>query len=233
MNKKSWFDVFNSICSAITALAALFALVVVLYPQIKPSNANHIELANAGVVDSQIFLANHYYEIGDLSQSIYWYSVASQAEGEYQAKAINNLAFIYLTSESINKTYQNKSQDAMNMFKNAAELGEVDAAKNLYILLISNPREQFGAEYPDVLSFSKNILTDNGIDIALFEKYQTQWNLIETVTGDHIPKDSEEYQYREVAADLVISDGQCHWIYTYATYQKITATSSPEYTYIS
>ena len=104
MKDKRWLDIFNAICSSVTALAALFALIIVLYPQTKLSNANHIELANAGVVDSQMFLANHYYRIGNLSESVYWYSIASQAEGNHQGKAINNLAYIYLTAENINTT---------------------------------------------------------------------------------------------------------------------------------
>ena len=71
MKDRHWPDIFNAICSSVTALAALFALIVVLYPQIKPSNVNHIELANAGVVDSQIFLANHYYRIGECLLVLY------------------------------------------------------------------------------------------------------------------------------------------------------------------
>lgn len=46
---------------------------------------------------------------------------------------------------------------AMNMFKVAPNLGNIDAAKNLYILLIANPAEQFGADYADVLEDSKKI----------------------------------------------------------------------------
>lgn len=232
MKDRRWLDIFNAICSSITALAALFALIIVLYPQIKPSNANHAELANAGVVDSQMFLANHYFEIGNLSESVYWYSVASQTEGEHQAKAINNLACIYLTSENFNAIRGNNYLDAMNMFQVAAGLGEIDAAKNLHILLIANPAEQFGADYTEVLESSKNALIDKGVDLALFDKYKTHWEYVEISTGDHVPADSEEYQYRQIDADCVVSEGKMRWIHTYATYKKVAATATPEYIYI-
>jgi len=232
MKDRRWVDIFNAICSSITALAALFALIIVLYPQIKPSNVNHIELANAGVVDSQIFLANHYYRIGNLSESVYWYSIASQTEGEHQAKAINNLACIYFTTENFNATRGNNYIDAMNMFKVAADLGEIDAAKNLYVLLISNPPEQFGAGYAEILESSKKVLIDNNVDLATFDKYQTHWEYVETISDDYIPSDDERYQYRKIDADFVLSEGRTYWIYTYAAYQKVAATATPEYTYI-
>ena len=231
MKDRHWPDIFNAICSSVTALAALFALIVVLYPQIKPSNVNHIELANAGVVDSQIFLANHYYRIGNLSESVYWYSIASQAEGEHQAKAINNLACIYLTTKNFNATQGNIFINAMNMFQAAADLGEIDAAKNLYILLIANPPEQFGTDYAYVLETSKEILIENNIDLTIFDRYQAHWEYVETNTGDCMPADNETYQYRMIDADYVLSEGKMHWVYTYSTYQKVSATEEPKYNY--
>ena len=118
------------------------------------------------------------------------------------------------------------------MFQAAADLGEIDAAKNLYILLIANPAEQFGAGYVDALESSKNALIDNNVDLALFDKYKTHWEYVKTTTDDHIPADNEEYQYRQIDADYVLSEGKMHWVYTYVTYQKVAATEEPEYIYI-
>lgn len=149
MKDKQWLDKINAICSTLSAFAALLALIIVLYPQIKPSNTNHIELANAGNVDSQMFLADHYYEVGDLSQSVYWYSVASQTAGNHQPVAINNLAYIYLSYEQFSITKVDLYGDVARMFSTAADSGNVIAAKNLYILLVSNPADLFGAQHDD------------------------------------------------------------------------------------
>lgn len=213
-------------------LISIISLLLSVFPQLNPFNDNLIEKANAGDISSQMFLADLYYEIGNTGESVQWYSIASSHTGNHQASAINNLAYIYLTYDSFDITRQSNEHDAMKMFRVAAELGEVDAAKNLYILLVSNPSELFGKEYSEALNYAENILHANNIDIDSLDVYKTQWEYVETVSGDYVPPDEYDYQYRTVDVDLVVEDGKTYWIHTYAIYQKTNASDKPEYTYI-
>jgi len=87
----------RSIWIAVCSLAvALIALLLSVNPKIIPWNRNHIGRANVGDVYSQMFLAEHYFEIGDYSEAIYWYKIASIEPSEYQVYACNNLGFYML-----------------------------------------------------------------------------------------------------------------------------------------
>ena len=87
----------TGIVSAFGVLLALITLATTLYPQIVWGNQNHVNRANAGDAYSQMFLAEHYYEIGEYNDSIYWYKLASvnTQNSDYQAVACNNLGFLY------------------------------------------------------------------------------------------------------------------------------------------
>lgn len=223
--RKYWIDFFALFISTVSLLLSIF-------PQINPFNDNLIEKANAGDIDAQMFLADLYYEIGNTGESVQWYSIASSHRGNHQATAINNLAYIYLTYDCFDITRQSNEYDAMKMFKVAAELGEVDAAKNLYILLVSNPSELFGEEYSETLNYAEKVLRENNIDTNSLDVYKTQWEYVETVSDDHVPSNGYDYLYRTVGVDLVVEDGRAYWTHTYAIYQKVNEADEPEYTYI-
>lgn len=234
MKNKQWLDKVNAICSALSALAALLALVIVLYPQIKPSNTNHIELANAGNINSQMFLADHYYEVGDLSQSVYWYSVASQTDGEHRAVAINNLAYIYLSYEQFHITKVDIYGDVARMFSTAADSGNVIAAKNLYILLVSNPADLFSAQHDDYIEIAKKVLSVHDDVWDEVQQYASTWEYLEMQTGEIIPPDNNEYRYEFVSVNCAWDNEDYRLVntYTYKIYQRAEAKVEPIYTYI-
>lgn len=217
----------------IAALAVAFvSFLFSTFPQINPFNDNLIEKANAGDVDSQMTLANLYYEIGNTGESVQWYTVATSHSGDHQAKAINNLAVIYLSDDRFDATRQENEIDAMKMFRAAAELGEVDAAKNLYLLLISHPKEIFGEEYSETMDLAKKQLQDNNVSINSMDKYYTEWELVETVTDELLPKDKGEYKCILISSKLIIQNGYPVWSHTYEIYRKKDNVDPPEYIYM-
>ncbi|MCH5352096.1 MAG: hypothetical protein J1E06_01285, partial [Acutalibacter sp.] len=85
---------FLSILDVLYKLAGIFAVVGVfiawqslhtaLYPQDIEGNQNYVDMANAGDTYSQMFLAEHYFEIGEYGDAIYWYKLATINKGIYQ-----------------------------------------------------------------------------------------------------------------------------------------------------
>ena len=220
-----WIDI---VALAVAFVSFLFSA----FPQINPFNDNLIEKANAGDVDSQMTLANLYYEIGNTGESVQWYTVATSHSGDHQAKAINNLAVIYLLDDRFDVTRQENELDAMKMFRAAAELGEVDATKNLYILLISNPKEIFGDNYSECLQYAIQKLKGNNILLGSLDKYCAQWELVKTVTDDFIPADDSEYKVVPVQKVMKSQEGYPVIVNSYDIYRKMDNTETPKYFYI-
>lgn len=85
-----------NIISSISVLIAAASVIIGMYPQIIWGNNDYHAKANAGDVYSQLFLAQHYYEIGEYKDAIYWYKTASSAkDNDYRAIACNNLGYLY------------------------------------------------------------------------------------------------------------------------------------------
>lgn len=147
---------------------AVISLLLSVFPQMNPFNDNLVEKANSGDIEAQMTLANLHYEIGNTEESVQWYTVAVSHGGSHQAKAINNLAVIYLTDDRFDVTRQENEFDAMKMFRAAAELGEIDAAKNLYLLIVSNPKEIFGDCYAEYFEYATRKLKENNIFLILW-----------------------------------------------------------------
>ncbi len=139
-----------------TVLIALMALLFSIRPQLLPWNNNHFERANAGDVESQMFLADHYFEIGDYKEAIYWYKLASAIKGEYQAKACNNLGYIYAMGWGLSENeldLSSRLSKAYQSFKKASNLGLENGTKNAIMILRSNSAEDFpGIDYVNALS---------------------------------------------------------------------------------
>ena len=72
------------ILSLFSAILSVVALVTDIYPQTIYGNVNHLEMANAGNVSSQMFLADYYCEIGEYEEAIYWYRIASVSNDDYK-----------------------------------------------------------------------------------------------------------------------------------------------------
>lgn len=232
--KKSfyWFkDVIPILSVALSVLAFLFAT----FPQTNPFNTNPIEKANAGHSKSQMFLAHHYYEIGDIEESYYWYKIASTTKGKHQAAALNNLAYLELTYLKSSDTKIDYLDKAIKVLDNSIELGEKTALENKYILLLSNDKRFFNdIDYELELDEIEKQIAEK-MEVAEYEKYRGKWELIETVyNAESVPQDTCEYRFEPTGSDYVFSknnDG-FHWIYSYEIYKRNTVTTLPEYKYI-
>lgn len=211
---------------------SMISFVFTTFPQINPLNDNLVEKANAGDTDSQMILANLYYEIGNIGESVQWYTVAASRGGSHQAKAINNLAVIYLTDNRFDVTRQENEFDAMKMLRAASEMGEIKATKNLYLLLISNPKEIFGDCYSEFLEYAEEELKDNDISLDSLEQYYTEWELIETVTEEFVPNEDGEYKIVPVQKIVKPQNGYPVIVNSYNVYRKIDGAEIPNYFYI-
>lgn len=215
---------------------SLVAFLFATFPQTNPFNTNPIEKANAGHSESQMFLAHHYYEIGDIEESYYWYKIASITKGKHQAAALNNLAYLELTYLKSSDTKIDYLDKAIKVLDNSIELGEKTALENKYILLLSNDKRFFNdIDYELELDESEKQMADKNIDVSKYEKYRGKWELIETVyNAESIPQDTSEYKFEIISSNYVFSknnDG-FHWIYSYEIYKRNTVTTLPKYKYI-
>jgi len=128
-----------TVFSSISVIVAIVTLVIGMYPQLIWRNTNHIERANAGDADSQMFLADHYYETGEYSESIYWYKILATTEkGDYSYLACNNLGYLYANGYGISENINEESF----RFEKAAEHVEA-ATSNICTLLEASSKEDF------------------------------------------------------------------------------------------
>ena len=220
----------------ISLVLSIVAFMFSTFPQTNPFNTNPLEKANAGHSKSQMFLAHHYYEIGDIEESYYWYKIASTTNGKYQAAALNNLAYLELTYLKSSDTKIDYLDKAIKVLDNSIELGEKTALENKYILLLSNDKRFFNdIDYELELDESEKHMADKNIDVSKYEKYIGKWELIETVyNAESIPQDTSEYKFEIIGSNYVFSknnDG-FQWIYSYEIYKRNTVPTPPEYKYI-
>lgn len=168
-----WMRILNFV-SLFLSIAAFF---LALFPQMNPLNSNYEERANAGDVEAQMFLAEHYFEVGENKESHYWYKVASMYSGEHQGTALNNVAYIGLTYKYYNDSlldYQNK---ALNMFKKAAALGDKAAVQNMYTLLKQLGEENATVDYEAELAWVIQVSYYFGIHIESLSESEIKWAL--------------------------------------------------------
>ena len=130
-----------SMLSSIGILVAVITLLTNLYPQLIPGNSNLVNKANAGHVESQMQLAEHYYEVGEYDGAIYWYKIASSSDGEYQPVAYNNLGFLYakgygLSNESGMEVY--RYPKALRLFAEAYDAGQATTDNELLSIIRDN-----------------------------------------------------------------------------------------------
>lgn len=134
-----------TVFSSISVIIAVVTLAISMYPQLIWKNTNYVEKANAGDVYSQMFLAEHYYEIGDYNESVYWYKIAAMADSEYQAYAYNNLGILYAEgygiSDDVSDGYRRYEQ-SLKLFQNASAIDE-KFKDNIWLLLKGNSKECF------------------------------------------------------------------------------------------
>lgn len=229
------FSIWAIVISAVSLIVSIIVFLVATFPQINLLNTNPIAKANAGHSESQMFLAHHYYEIGDIEESYYWYKIASTTKGKYQATALNNLAYLELTYLKTNDTSINYIDKALKALDFAIEFDETTALKNKYILLLSNSEVFFkDIDYSTEIKSTKKQLTAKNINLSDFNKYKQNWILKDTVyNAEVIPKDTDIYKFEMTGCDYVYSDDNSFkWIYMYEIYEKEEKAIVPKYAYI-
>ena len=142
-----WLKMTGNVIHILASLATALTLFFAVFPQYQPFNRNYVQMANAGDVEAQMFLAEHYYEVGENKESHYWYKIASMYYGDHQAAALNNVAYIGLTYEYYNDSLQDYESKALNMFKKAAVLGNKAGVQNMYTLLKEMGEDTTAADY--------------------------------------------------------------------------------------
>lgn len=112
---------------AISVVVSVFEFTISICPQLIWWNTNYLERANAGDIYSKMFLTEHYFEVGDYNEAIYWYKIAAMADSKYQANAYNNLGVLYAEgygiSDDVGDGYMWYEQ-SLKMFLNASSIDE-------------------------------------------------------------------------------------------------------------
>lgn len=161
------------VASLATAITLLFAV----FPKLQPFNTNYTQMANAGDAEAQMFLAEHYYEVGDVQESHYWYKIASMYSGDHQAAALNNVAYIGLTYGYYSDSLLDYQSKALNMFKKAAALGDKVAVQNMYTLLKQLGEENPAIDYEAELAWVIQVSYHFGVHIEELSESDVKWAL--------------------------------------------------------
>lgn len=225
--------------SILSFIIAMLSFLFATYPQLNPFNSNVIEKANAGDTKSQLILAEHYYEIADIADSIYWYKIASTQKSIYQAAALNNIAYIYVNSDSITKWDEFSLIKAYKIFLKAGDLGEVSALRNAYILLHEIPKDILQKNGYSFLD-EKRTLMETLQSLGIFSKELKEISFHLEYVGhaaDLADCDTSEYVQIATRSELrsVLNDeGMTYpvWYTEYDMYRVVNADGLPEYVYI-
>lgn len=194
--RNSWLKLACEVIHVLASLATALTLFFAVFPRYQPFNKNYVQMANAGDTEAQMFLAEHYFEVGDVQESHYWYKLAAMSYGDHQAAALNNVAYIGLTYGYYNDSlldYQNK---ALNMFKKAAALGDKAAVQNMYTLLKQLGEENTAIDYKAELAWVIQVSYHFGVHIDGLSESEIKWAL-------------EQFQLNESVA-YITEDG---WLY--------------------
>lgn len=180
-----WIKMTGNVIHILAALATALTLFFAVFPQYQPFNSNYVQMANAGDVESQMFLAEHYYEVGENKDSHYWYKIASMYYGDHQAAALNNVAYIGLTYEYYNDSLQDYQSKALNMFKKAATLGNKAAVQNMYTLLKEMGEDTTAADYEMELAWVIQVSYHFGVHIDGLSESEIKWALEQFQLNEH------------------------------------------------
>lgn len=219
---KDKVDIICKIIGAFSVLISAIALITTLYPQSILGNDNLLNKANAGHVKSQMLLAEHYFEIGEYEDSVYWYKIASTNDGKYQAAACNNLGLLYangfgLSDHEFESYY--RYERAYQLFRVASDLGLEKGNDNAVNVLRMNDREFF----PTLSDFEiASFLEDNYYS----EVKSTAYKSFEICKGAIFWEDNTKYTYSgaytEIDANGRIYKGYKYYGQTYRDDAEIT-----------
>jgi len=204
-----------TVFSSISVIVAVVTLAISMYPQLIWKNTNYVEKANAGDIYSQMFLAEHYYEIGDYNEAIYWYKIAAMADSEYQAYAYNNLGVLYAEgyglSDDVDNGYRRYEQ-SLKLFQNASSI-DAKFKDNIWVLLKGNSKECF-----------PNINYDNLVAELQFDETSSvessYYEYREITKGGVFWEDNKKYTYHGLVS-TPSTDGlsKSHYVYYVQVYR--------------
>lgn len=205
---------FANIISCVSLLVAVIALIVSTIPQIIPWNKDHISRANAGDACSQMFLAEHYFEIGDYNEAIYWYKMATIEPSKYQVYAYNNLGFLYAQGFGLSD-YENdgyrRFDIALHLFLKADKAGVKQGNENAKVLLMTHGAESFPESDYDEL-YAQLVCEESYVVSAAYEKSKTYKG---NVFWDNNKKYIYVGAFTEVMQNEVTQTAYRYYVYTY------------------
>lgn len=235
----AWINTVIAVLGFVLAVCTfVFGYYFQVLPQKQPGNDNLVARANAGETDSQLFLAHHYYEVGDVDESLYWYKIVTIDKSyEHHALALNNLACIYLNADlpvGNGKHYHKIEYDLLNA---SAKEGSKEGRRNLYLLLVSTPDQEWTAiVYADAPDETKQRLEENGEWTEILAAYETEWELVENTEGLDLSDTSKYKQVPTVIGSDTVrtasGDGiQVVPIFGITVYQKRESIPESEFQY--
>lgn len=236
-SKKSCF-IWEVIIAILAIIVSILSLVFSTWPQCNPLNTDLKARANAGDIDSQLFLAHHYYEVGDNKESLYWYKIITIDKAyEHYALAANNLACIYLNANLPVGNGKHYHTIEYNLLNASAKAGSSEGRRNLYLLLVTTPTQVWTEiVYADALKEAKHLLTDNGEWTEELAAYETDWELVEDTDGLDLSDTSRFKQVSTVIGYETVrtasGDGvQVVPIFSTEVYRKSESIPEPEFQY--
>jgi len=239
--KRKHIDI-SIIIAVLSLVISVLSFLFATFPQLNPFNSNIVEKANAGDLKSQLMLAEHYYEISDTAESIYWYKIASAQESAYQAMALNNLAYIYANVDSLAEWDRFTLVKAYKIFLKAGEMGEPSAYRNAYILLHKIPEDVLIIEGNSLQSEKekiKEILEASGMFSKELKDIQYSLEYVGPSEDliDYDFDDSSKYVQVAIESELkTVQDDHGNpypvWYTKYNTYKVVKTNELPQYTYL-
>ena len=207
---RDWLDFISKVVSILGFLSIIMAAITLIWnvhPQWIPWNNDLPGKANAGHVESQMQLAEHYYEVGEYDDAIYWYKIASSSSGEYQPIACNDLGFLYakgygLSNESGMEVY--RYPKALRLFAEAYDAGQATTDNEILSIIEDNGTDPLRCFWDECYP-SRGDYTDT------MSAWEDVAKMKQTVT-------SREYITTELYKGPTFQDGN-----TYYTYSGVVA----------
>lgn len=145
------------------------------FPQLNLFNSNYIDRANAGDIDAQMFLAEHYYEVGDIKESHYWYKIAAMSDGDHKGAALNNIAYIGITYKYYGESIEEYYETALSLFRKAICYGDKCAVSNYYELLTSHKDQWSTIDYDKELAWFIHVCNTYGFEFDEITSADVEW----------------------------------------------------------
>ncbi len=234
-------DIFSKIVDILGAISIAIAAISLIWnvrPQWIPWNDDLTGKANAGHVKSQMQLAEHYYEVGEYDDAIYWYKIASTSSGKYQSIACNNLGFLYakgygLVGESGVEVY--RYPKALRLFAEAYDIGKAMADNELLSIIEDNGTDTlrcFWDEcYTDVDNDSETISAWRSITESMKTESSRTYKSFETYKGAAFQEGDTYYTYLGPYTGPDENGGLLRTYHSYyaVTYAPDTAPYDPQF----